>query len=63
VPSALEIMFLTVSARPNIRTYRVRQFSHSIIAAGRRQLKGETARWSDMTAVVAGILNNTVEEI
>jgi precorrin isomerase len=56
-------MFLTVSARPNIRTYRVRQFSHSIIAAGRRQLKAETARWTDMTAVVAGILNEKVEEI
>jgi precorrin isomerase len=56
-------MFLTASARLSIRTYRVRQFSHSIIAAGRRQLKAETARWTDMTAVVAGILNEKVEEI
>jgi hypothetical protein len=56
-------MFHTVSACPNIRTYRVRQFSYSIIAADRRQLKAETARWTDMTAVVAAILNNKVEEI
>jgi len=57
-------MFLTaVSARPNIRTFRVRQFSCSITAIGWRQLKAETARWTDMTAVVAGILNKKAEEI
>lgn len=36
---------------------------YSLTAAGRRQLKAETARWTDMTAVVAGILNKKVEEI
>jgi len=36
---------------------------YSLTAAGRRQLKAETTRWTDMTAVVAGILNKNVEEI
>jgi len=56
-------MFFNVSARPNIRTYGVRQFSHSLTAAGRRQFKAETTRWTDMTSVVAGILNKKVGEI
>ena len=30
---------------------------YSLTAAGTRQLKAETARWSDMAAVVAGILD------
>jgi PadR family transcriptional regulator PadR len=36
---------------------------YSLTAAGKRQLKAETAKWSDMAAVVAGILNKKVEEI
>jgi PadR family transcriptional regulator, regulatory protein PadR len=36
---------------------------YSLTAVGRRQLKAETARWTDMTAVVAGILNKKAEEI
>jgi hypothetical protein len=56
-------MFLTVSARPDIRTSRVRQFGCSIIAADRRPVKTETARWADMTAIVAGIRNKKAEEI
>lgn len=35
----------------------------SLTAAGRRQLKAETARWTDMAAVVAGILYKTVDEL
>jgi PadR family transcriptional regulator, regulatory protein PadR len=36
---------------------------YSLTAAGGRQLKAETARWTDMAAVVAGILNKKAEEI
>jgi len=36
---------------------------YSITAAGTRQLRAETAKWSDMTAVVDGILNKKAEEI
>src|SRR5579862_3750156 len=36
---------------------------YSITAAGKRQLKQETARWTDMTAVVAGILKKEADEI
>jgi transcriptional regulator len=36
---------------------------YSLTAAGKRQLKAETARWTDMTAVVAGILNKKADEI
>jgi PadR family transcriptional regulator, regulatory protein PadR len=36
---------------------------YSLSAAGRRQLKAETAKWIDMTAVVAGILNKQEDEI
>ena len=36
---------------------------YSLTAAGKRQLKTETARWADMTAVVAGILKKKVGEI
>ena len=36
---------------------------YALSAAGRRQLKAETAKWIDMTAVVAGILNQQEDEI
>jgi PadR family transcriptional regulator, regulatory protein PadR len=36
---------------------------YSLTAAGRRQLKAETAKWIDMAAVVAGILNKNADEI
>ena len=36
---------------------------YSLTAAGTRQLKSETAKWIDMTAVVAGILDKKVGEI
>ena len=36
---------------------------YALSAAGRRQLKAETAKWIDMTAVVAGILNKQEDEI
>lgn len=36
---------------------------YSLSAAGRRQLKAETAKWIDMTAVVAWILNKQEDEI
>jgi PadR family transcriptional regulator PadR len=36
---------------------------YSLTAAGRRQLKAETAKWIDMAAVVAGILDKKTDEI
>ena len=36
---------------------------YSLTAAGRRQLKAETAKWTDMTTVVAGILAKKPDEI
>ena len=36
---------------------------YSLTAAGTRQLKAETAKWTDMTAVVAGILAKKADEI
>ena len=36
---------------------------YSLTAAGRRQLKAETAKWIDMAAVVGGILNKRADEI
>src|SRR6266850_583932 len=36
---------------------------YSLTAAGTRQLKAETARWTDMAAVVAGILDKKADEI
>ena len=36
---------------------------YSLTAAGTRQLKAETARWTDMAAVVAGILDKKPHEI
>ena len=36
---------------------------YSLTAAGKRQLKTETAKWTDMTAVVAGILKKEADEI
>ena len=36
---------------------------YSITASGRRQLKAEAARWTDMAAVVAGILDKKADEI
>jgi PadR family transcriptional regulator PadR len=36
---------------------------YSLTAAGTRQLKAETAKWADMTAVVAGILRKKAGEI
>ncbi|MGA7524590.1 MAG: PadR family transcriptional regulator [Acidobacteriaceae bacterium] len=36
---------------------------YSLTASGRRQLKAETAKWTDMAAVVAGILDKKVGEI
>jgi transcriptional regulator len=36
---------------------------YSLTTAGKRQLKQETARWTDMTAVVAGILKKEADEI
>src|ERR1700753_485575 len=36
---------------------------YSLTAAGTRQLKAETAKWTDMTAVVAGILDKKADEI
>jgi len=36
---------------------------YSLSAAGARQLKTETAKWTDMAAVVAGILNTKANEV
>jgi PadR family transcriptional regulator, regulatory protein PadR len=36
---------------------------YSLTAAGKRQLKEEAARWTDMASVVAGILNAKADEI
>ena len=36
---------------------------YSITAAGTRQLKAETAKWTDMASVVASILSKKAEEI
>ena len=36
---------------------------YSLTAAGTRQLKTETAKWTDMAAVVAGILDKKADEI
>ncbi len=36
---------------------------YSLTATGKRQLKQETARWTDMAAVVAGILDKKADEI
>ena len=36
---------------------------YSLTAAGTRQLEAETARWTDMAAVVAGILDKKAEDI
>jgi PadR family transcriptional regulator PadR len=36
---------------------------YSLTAAGTRQLKSETAKWTKMAAVVAGILNKRADEI
>ena len=36
---------------------------YSLTAAGTRQLKAETAKWIDMAAVVAGILDKKAGEI
>src|ERR1700681_778695 len=36
---------------------------YSLTAAGTRQLKAETARWTDMAAVVTGIHDKTPHEI
>jgi PadR family transcriptional regulator PadR len=36
---------------------------YSLTSSGSRQLKSETARWTDMTAVVAGILSKNADEI
>jgi PadR family transcriptional regulator PadR len=36
---------------------------YSLTAAGKRQLKAETAKWIDMAAVVAGILSKKADEI
>jgi PadR family transcriptional regulator PadR len=36
---------------------------YRLTAAGKRQLKGETARWSDITEVVASILQAKAEEL
>jgi transcriptional regulator len=36
---------------------------YSLTASGRRQLKAETAKWIDMAAVVAGILDKKAAEI
>jgi len=36
---------------------------YSLSTAGARQLKAETAKWTDMAAVVAGILNTKTDEV
>ena len=36
---------------------------YSLTASGRRHLKAETAKWIDMAAVVAGILDKKADEI
>jgi len=36
---------------------------YTLTAAGKRQLKTEAARWTDMAAVVAGILDKKADEI
>lgn len=36
---------------------------YSLTTAGARKLKAETAKWTDMAAVVAAILNKKVGEI
>jgi PadR family transcriptional regulator, regulatory protein PadR len=36
---------------------------YTLTRSGTRQLKAETARWTDMAAVVAGILDKKTEEI
>jgi PadR family transcriptional regulator, regulatory protein PadR len=44
------------------RTTRRARF-YSLTRAGTRQLKAETAKWTDMAAVVAGILDKKADEI
>ena len=36
---------------------------YSLTAAGTRQLRAETVKWTDMAAVVAGILDTKADEI
>ena len=36
---------------------------YALTSAGTRQLKAEAAKWTDMAAVVTGILNKKAEEI
>jgi transcriptional regulator len=36
---------------------------YSLTAAGTRQLKAETAKWIDMAAVVAGILDKKADDL
>jgi transcriptional regulator len=36
---------------------------YSLTRAGKRQLKSETAKWTDMAAVVAGILDKKADDI
>ena len=36
---------------------------YSLTAAGKRQLSAETARWTDMAAVVAGILAKKADDL
>ena len=36
---------------------------YRLTALGRRQLQSETAKWNRMTAMIAGILGTTAEEI
>src|SRR6267154_6734856 len=36
---------------------------YSLTAAGKRQLKAETAKWTDMAAVVASILDKKADDI
>ena len=36
---------------------------YTLTSAGARQLKAETAKWTDMAAVVAGILSKKADEV
>jgi transcriptional regulator len=36
---------------------------YSLTTAGKRQLKSETAKWTDMAAVVAGILDKKADKL
>ena len=36
---------------------------YSLAAAGKRRLQSETERWNEMTAVIAGILKTSPEEL